>query len=113
VILNFWATWCGPCRAQHPLYEAVKQQFRSRPEVVFVSVNTDEERDQVEAFLKEQEWKEPAYFEDGLARLLRITSIPAIIILDRRGEVVSRMNGFSAERFVGQLIERIEETLKN
>jgi len=95
------------------LLEQVKQHFRSRPEVVFVSVNTDEERDQVEPFLKEQDWKQAVYFEDGLARMLRITSIPTVIILDRRGEVASRMNGFSAERFAGQLIERIDETLKN
>jgi len=112
VILDFWATWCGPCRAQHPLIEEVKQRFR-RPDVVFLSVNTDEERDQVEPFLKEQDWKEPVYFEDGLARMLRITAIPATIVLDRHGEVASRMNGFSAERFVGQLTGRIEETLRN
>jgi thiol-disulfide isomerase/thioredoxin len=113
VVLDFWATWCGPCRAQHPLLEQVKRHFHARPEVIFVSVNTDEERELVEPFVKEQDWKEPVYFEDGLARMLRITSIPATIVLDRSGEVASRMNGFTAERFVGQLTERIEETLKN
>ncbi len=76
-------------------------------------MNTDEERDQVEPFLKEQDWKAPVYFEDGLARMLHITSIPTTIVLDRHGEVTSRMNGFLAERFVGQLTGRIEETLKN
>jgi len=45
IVFDFWATWCGPCRAQHPLYEEVKQRFAGNQNVLFVSVATDEDRD--------------------------------------------------------------------
>ena len=113
VVFDFWATWCGPCRAQHPLYEEVKKRFQADPDVVFVSVNTDEDRTQVEPFLKSQKWDQKVWFEDGLARALQISSIPMTLVIDRRGEVVSRMNGFLPERFVDMLSERIHEALAN
>ncbi len=113
VIFDFWATWCTPCRAQHPLYEQVKRQFADNPDVFFVSVNADDDREGVPAFLKDNQWSNSVYFEDGLARMLQITSIPTTIIVDKRGEIASRMNGFNPERFVELLTERIEQTLKN
>jgi len=114
VVFDFWATWCGPCRVQHPLYEQVKQRFQDSADVVFLSINTDEERDAVAPFLKESQWDQhQIYFEDGLSRVLGITSIPTTIVLNRRGEVVSRMNGFLPERFVDMLSDRIHDALKN
>jgi thiol-disulfide isomerase/thioredoxin len=114
VVFDFWATWCGPCRAQHPLYEQVKQRFHDSPDVVFLSIATDDERELVAPFLKENQWQpQNVYFEDGLSRVLAITSIPTTIVLNRRGEVVSRMNGFVPERFVDMLTDRIKDALKN
>jgi thiol-disulfide isomerase/thioredoxin len=114
VVFDFWATWCGPCRAQHPLYEEVKQRFRDSPDVVFLSIATDDERDLVAPFLKDNNWSpQRVYFEDGLSRVLAITSIPTTIVLDRHGEVISRMNGFVPNRFVDMLTDRIRDALKN
>ena len=45
LIFDFWATWCVPCHAQHPLYEEVRQRFRDRSDLVFLAVNTDEDRE--------------------------------------------------------------------
>jgi thiol-disulfide isomerase/thioredoxin len=113
IVFDFWATWCGPCRAQHPLYEEVKRRFKDNPNVTFLSVNTDEERAGVEPFLKENKWGgQSVYFESGLAKNLQISSIPTTIVVDRRGEIISRMNGFVPERFVDMLSERIREALK-
>jgi thiol-disulfide isomerase/thioredoxin len=112
IVFDFWATWCAPCRAQHPLYEAVKARYRFNPDVVFLSVNTDEDRSLVEPFLKENKWTQAVYFEDGMARKLAISSIPTTLVVGRNGEVVSRMNGYVPERFVDMLSERIEEALK-
>jgi thiol-disulfide isomerase/thioredoxin len=112
LIMDFWATWCGPCRGQHPLYGQVKQRFKDRADVVFLSINTDEDRGLVEPFLDEAKWSKEVYFEDGLSASLRVSSIPTTVIFGKRGEVFSRMNGYIPERFVDMLSERIKEALK-
>jgi thiol-disulfide isomerase/thioredoxin len=113
IIFDFWATWCGPCRVQHSLYEQVQRRFEGNSSVKFISVNTDEDHELVQPFLKEQHWNNAVYFEDGLSRKLQITSIPTTIVVDGRGEIASRMNGFNPERFVDMLTERIQKTLKD
>lgn len=112
LIMDFWATWCGPCRGQHPLYDQVKQRFKGRADVVFLSINTDEDRGLVQPFLDESKWSKDVYFEDGLSASLRVSSIPTTVIFGKRGEVFSRMNGYIPERFVDMLSERIKEALK-
>jgi thiol-disulfide isomerase/thioredoxin len=111
VVLDFWATWCGPCRVQHPLYEKVKQRFKGRSDVVFLSINTDETRGMVPDFVEENGWDKRIYFEDGLGAALRISSIPTTVLINKRGEIHSRMNGFIPERFVEMLSERIQQAL--
>jgi thiol-disulfide isomerase/thioredoxin len=114
VVFDFWATWCGPCRAQHPLYEKVQERFKQDPNVVFLAVATDEDRALVEPFLKERKWSTShVFFEAGIAKLLDISSIPTTIIVDKNGNIASRMNGFAPERFVDLLTERINASLKN
>jgi thiol-disulfide isomerase/thioredoxin/plasmid stabilization system protein ParE len=111
VVMDFWATWCGPCRAQKPLYDQVKKRFKDEPRVVFLAINTDEDRELVAPFLEENQWPRQVYFEDGLSSLLRISSIPTTLILGKTGQVFSRMNGYVPERFVDMLTERVRAAL--
>jgi thiol-disulfide isomerase/thioredoxin len=114
VVLDFWATWCGPCRAQHPLYEKVQERFKQNAEVVFVFVATDEDRNLVAPFLAQHKWSaDRVYYDVGITRLLDISSIPTTIIVDKNGNIASRMNGYAPERFVDLLTERINDSLKN
>ena len=110
-VFDFWATWCQPCRGQHPLYEQVKQRFKDNPDVVFLSIDTDEDRKLVKPFLEEEKWLDQVYFEDGLSRALRITTIPTTIIIEKHGQVSSRMNGYAPGRFVEALTGRIRDAL--
>jgi thiol-disulfide isomerase/thioredoxin len=113
VVMDFWATWCGPCKVQHPLYEKVQQTFKNNPDVVFLAVSTDEDHSLVAPVLKERNWSDKnVYYEGGIVPLLDISSIPTCIIVDKNGNISSRMNGFAPERFVGLLTERINASLK-
>jgi thiol-disulfide isomerase/thioredoxin len=107
VVIDFWATWCIPCREQHPMIEDVKKHYQNDKDIVFLSVDADDDLALVAPFLKEQSW-ESGYFEAGLARRLTINAIPTLIVLDANGQVASRMTGVGTDHYEAALIERIE-----
>jgi thiol-disulfide isomerase/thioredoxin len=111
VVIDFWATWCAPCRTQHPLYEQVKTTFKDSSDVVFLAVDTDQDHSLVKPFLTQIKWSQKVYFEDGLQSLLQVSSIPTTIIIGKQGEVVTRMVGFLPDRFVDMLTERVNDAL--
>ena len=113
VVMDFWATWCGPCRVQHPLYDKVKEKYRNHDDVVFLAIDVDEDHSLVPQFLATNRWSYNSYFEDGLSALLKVSSIPTTIVVGEDGSVVSRMTGFDPDRFVAMLSERIDEALKS
>jgi thiol-disulfide isomerase/thioredoxin len=112
IVMDFWATWCVPCREQHPLYEQVKQRFRDNPAVVFLSVDADADRSAVAPFIERAKWTGPVYFEDGLMQAFSIDGLPATILLDRNGSLYTRLNGFADKNhFADLLAERIGDAL--
>ena len=111
LVMDFWATWCEPCRAQHPLYEQVKKNFGPRKDLVFLTIDADDDHTLVEPFLEEEMWSHDVYYEDGLARMLAVNSIPTTILFGKNGLISSRMTGFVPSTFAGQLAERITAAL--
>lgn len=65
VVLDFWATWCESCREQYVLLQKVKQRFRHREDLVFLSLATDEQKQAVKPFLVSEERLGKVYFEGG------------------------------------------------
>lgn len=111
VIMDFWATWCVPCRIQHPLYETLRQRFGGRSDVAFLEINGDEDHSVVEPFLTAEKWDKAVYFEDGLARLLNVMNIPTTILIGKDGRLASRMDGFDPSTFLEQMTGRIQSLL--
>ncbi len=97
LVVNFWATWCGPCRAMEPHFERVAAEFQGSRDVLFLSANCDEDETLVPAYLEKEKLRTTVVFADGLDRLLAVGSFPTIVILDRSGKIAYRAEGFDPD----------------
>jgi thiol-disulfide isomerase/thioredoxin len=111
LILEFWATWCGPCRLEGKLLDRVAETFRNEPAAVFLAVNVDEDRASVPAFLKEAQWTTQVVYAEGLDRLLIVQSLPTLLIFDRSGRMVFRQEGLIYSSFVETVEKKVREAL--
>ncbi|HEX9161749.1 MAG TPA: TlpA disulfide reductase family protein [Thermoanaerobaculia bacterium] len=90
VLLNVWATWCGPCRFEIPELDKLHAQYASRGfKVIGVSIDEGGASD-VKPFLKDQKVSYPIAVdpEGKLATMLKTTVIPTSVLIDRGGKIV-------------------------
>jgi thiol-disulfide isomerase/thioredoxin len=111
LVINFWATWCGPCRALEPLFERVAFNFSQAQEVLFLAADCDEDESLVPAYLQEVKPRTTVVFADGLERLLAVNSYPTVVVLDRAGKIVYRAEGFGDDAFEQSLTAAIRTAL--
>ena len=107
VVLDFWATWCGPCREVEPLIEQVGQMFKSSSDIVFLALNSDDDRTRVAPYLAKQKIAGIPVFADGLDGLLNVHSLPTILVLDRSGKIAYRSDGVDPNTFVASIMMAI------
>ena len=112
LVVDFWATWCGPCRVQGQLVDQVAQSFRADPNIVFLSLNMDEDRSGVPAFLKQAGWTVPMAYAQGLDQLLNVRELPTLVVFDRQGQIVYRENGLDPQTFVDDLSQHLRDALQ-
>lgn len=112
VLVDFWASWCAPCKASFPAMEQLLE--RHGPDgFVIVAVNLDDKRADMEAFLK----KNPVKFvvvrdaEKKLVAQVNIRSMPTSFLLDRAGKVSAVHHGFHGEETVKQYEQEITRLL--
>jgi thiol-disulfide isomerase/thioredoxin len=113
VVMDFWATWCAPCRAQKPMIESVMKHYAEAKDIAFIAVDADEDLSLVRPFVKAEGWKDAGYFEGGLARNLTISQIPTVLVIDPAGKISSRLIGLVPDKFEDMLTARIEEARGN
>jgi len=108
LVLNFWATWCGPCRALEPLFAQVQQHYAGANDVLFFAVNIDEDESRVPTFVHDQKMSVPVLFGDGLDEFLNLPSIPVVVVIDQRGRTIYSAIGFDQDTFVERLTAAID-----
>jgi cytochrome c biogenesis protein CcmG, thiol:disulfide interchange protein DsbE len=97
VILDFWATWCGPCKAASPSMQKLHEKYASKGLVV-IGVNMGETDNGKQAALYPKQHKYTYTFtknNDKLADKIGVTGIPLFIFIDRKGNVSQVMTGYS------------------
>jgi peroxiredoxin len=90
VLVNFWATWCPPCRKEMPDLETLWQEFRGKG--LLVLAISDEERGKVEPFIAEKKYSFPVLLDEGrkVSGMMKVEGIPKTFIYDREGRLAAQ-----------------------
>ena len=111
LVVNFWATWCGPCHALEPLFARVAADFQANADVLFLAANCDEDESLVKGYLEEDKPRTAVVFADGLDRFFTVNSFPTVLVLDRAGTIAYRSDGFEPDTFEPDLTAAVRRAL--
>ena len=107
VILDFWATWCGPCKRSFPAMQLAVNKYKDDPDVVFLFIDTWERTEnplpEVSSYIKGNNYsfrvlmdgKDPETKVNKVVTSFKVSGIPTKFILDQKGAIVYRLTGFS------------------
>lgn len=95
VLINFWATWCGPCRQEMPLLDAIHAKYQ-RAGLIMFGINIDDDQDDAVEMAKTLKVSYPILFDDrkDVSRAYQLGSMPLTVLVDREGVVRFVSDGF-------------------
>lgn len=103
-VIDFWGSWCGPCRAEMPLFQALADRYRDRPEVAFLGVNWEQRqgdaatrRQKARDFIASMKLTFPSALdlEAVAVRGFGVEGFPTVFVIDRAGKVRYANRGFA------------------
>lgn len=107
VFINFWASWCPPCRAEMPSVNELYQKLKDNPDFEFVFVNLDDEISTAKKYLNDNKFEIPLQRPEGFIPTDFYTgTLPTTVVLDKAGTVVMKHSGmadYSSKKFITQL----------
>lgn len=115
VVLDFWATWCGPCKAAFPAMQTMVNKYKNDPEVQFLFIDTYERGDTKEKNARDYMTQMKYTFQvlmdntDEVAKKYKAKNIPAKFVIDKNGMLRFRAAGFKSD---ADLMEEIEAMIK-
>ncbi len=113
VLVDFFASWCGPCKESFPVMQELHQKYADKG-LVILAINVDKKKADMEKFLQKHNTTFPIV-RDGANKLVaasRISTMPSSFLLDKDGKVYSAHRGFKGEETRKAYMEEIEALLK-
>jgi|SRR6185312_198973 len=109
VFINFWASWCPPCRAEMPDLEKLYQKLKDDDRFVFLFMNEDEDKNKAIQYLQKNHFSIPLHYASGnVPKEIFSGTLPTTIVINKEGKIVLKhqgMAGYNSENFIRQLKE--------
>ncbi len=108
-VVNVWASWCSPCRAEIPTLIELSRQY---PEVQFMGILTRDNPVNAEALARRLDMPYPTFIDDslliGFKSTLPANAIPSTVLIDKNGNVAARISGEVTLASLSKLIRKLE-----
>lgn len=108
-VINVWASWCSPCRAEEPTLAAMSEKY---PDVNFLGILTRDNPVNAEAFVRKNKSPYPTLIDDsvliGFSKSLPANAIPTTLVLDKNGKVAGRISGVVTIASLTELLEKVK-----
>jgi len=112
VLLDFWATWCPPCRQSVPVIAGLRKKYADKPfEILGISADPDERTLRTFVEINHMNWTEYLDLSEAVSSAFNVDSYPTYIVVDKEGVVRYRQSGFGPE-VEGALEDVINKALK-
>ena len=106
VVVDVWATWCGPCVKEMPFFKKLKDEFEGK-EVVFMGVSVDENKFKWEAYMKKQGLTGVQLWgNSGIRKSYQIKGIPRFMLFDKAGKIITVEAPRPSDPVLRQMIEK-------
>jgi thiol-disulfide isomerase/thioredoxin len=108
VLLNFWATWCGPCKIEMPWFIEFQRQYKDKGFTV-LAVSLDDEIDPVAPFVEKYKLNFPVVWGDNETadKFGGVAALPTTLIIDREGDIVGTHTGLVSKSVYVEQIESL------
>lgn len=108
VILDFWATWCGPCQAEAPIVNGIAQRFKDKGLVV-IGVNTSDAEGLAARFAIKKGLSFPIVFDEGngIANKYRVDNLPTLVVISKEGKMVAVRHGVTSDSDLERLVRQV------
>lgn len=112
VLIDFWASWCEPCKAALPNYEKLYKKYKDKG-LVIIGINADDNQKERDEFLKKNSFSFPMYTDSSKKMIgdFRVQAVPTLFVFKKGLQPDSFYRGFSEEK-MKNLEKKVAELLK-
>jgi thiol-disulfide isomerase/thioredoxin len=107
VVLDFWATWCGPCRATTPIVNTIAQRYKDKGLVV-IGVNTSDEDGLAAEYAQKHGVRFPMVYDarNTIAKAYNVTNLPTLVVVSKTGKIVAIRHGVTSDSALDEIVRR-------